>query len=253
MHKIPADLIAEAARHAAILIHDSNDQKSPPRFGGSLEQHTLRKIGEYLFWDEIKKAQVHIRSVPITENYTKLSADDDFVLVAHKCNVPILTDDGKGKGSGLRMAFVLTSPDDVIFVDPDMTYPLYAIPSFIAALKDHDLVIGERTAFKPGSIPLSFRISDWLSRRLFRIIYGQKLDNLSGFRGLSRSAIEKMDLQEDGFGIETEITAKAVRLGLRIKSIPIHYYPREGKSKFRPIRDSLVVIRAMLRYRNWKP
>jgi dolichol-phosphate mannosyltransferase len=187
------------------------------------------------------------------------STDGTQYIARRECGVPVITDDidGKGKGSGLRKAFgwVATNvhpyESDVIFVDPDMTYPILMIPEFVAALQDHDLVIGERTAFKPGSIPILFRVSDWLSRRLFRIIYGQKLDNLSGFRGLSRSAIEKMDLSEDGFGIETEITAKAVRLGLRIKSIPIHYYPRRGKSKFRPIRDSLVVIRTMLRYRNW--
>ena len=182
-----------------------------------------------------------------------MSTDGTRGIVQYECKVPILTDDGRGKGSGLRQAFTFASPHDVIFVDPDMSYPVFVIPAIIAALKDYDLVIGERTAFKRGSIPLSFRVGDWLSRRLFRLIYGQKLDNLSGFRGLSRSAIDQMDLSEDGFGIETEITAKAVRLGLRIKSIPIHYYPREGKSKFRPIRDGLVVIRAMLRYRKWVP
>lgn len=187
------------------------------------------------------------------------STDSTQYIARYECNVPVVTDDvkGMGKGSGLRKAFrwVATNfhqyESDVIYVDPDMSYPLFAIPEFIEALVEHDLVIGERTAFKPGSMPLLFRVSDWLSRRLFGIIYGQKLDNLSGFRGLSRPAIDMMDLQEDGFGIETEITAKAVRLGLQIKSIPIHYYPRKGKSKFRPLRDGAVVLRAMWRYRGW--
>jgi hypothetical protein len=78
---IPTDLIGEAARHAAILVHDSNAQQFTPRFGGSLEQHTIGKIGEYLFWEEVKKAQIHIRSKPMRENYTKLYPGDDFVLV----------------------------------------------------------------------------------------------------------------------------------------------------------------------------
>lgn len=89
VNKIPADLIGESARHAAILIQDSNAQKFTPRFGGSLEQHTIGKIGEYLFWNEVKKAQVHIRSTPIRENYTKLSADDDFVLVVDGKDVQV--------------------------------------------------------------------------------------------------------------------------------------------------------------------
>jgi dolichol-phosphate mannosyltransferase len=186
-----------------------------------------------------------------------MSTDGTRAIVQYKCRVPMLTDDGGGKGAALRMAFDWVSDDghqydsDVVFVDPDRTYPLLVAPEFIKALREYDLVIGER--FDLRVLPFPLRVGDWLSRRLFRIIYGQKLDNLSGFRGLSRSAIEKMDLQEDGFGIETEITAKAVRLGLRIKSIPIHYCPRKGKAKFRPIRDGLVVLRAMLRYRKWDP
>ena len=83
VHNIPPDIIGEAARHAAILIHDSSAQGFTPHFGGSLEQHTCGKIGEFLFWNEVKKAQVHVRSTPIRENYTKLSADDDFVLVVN--------------------------------------------------------------------------------------------------------------------------------------------------------------------------
>jgi len=182
---------------------------------------------------------------------------DDTRNIAHlEQRVPVLIDDGRGKGSGLRMAFEWASPPtrpggDIIFFDPDETYPLRKIPEFIEALKHYDVVIGERTHFVAGSLPFNFKVGDWLSRRLFQFIYGQKLDNLSGFRGLSRSAIKQMDLQEDGFGIETEITAKAVRLGLRVKSIPIDYYPRVGKAKFRPIKDSLVVLRAMWRYRKY--
>ena len=184
-----------------------------------------------------------------------MSTDGTRSIVQYEYKAPILTDNGKGKGAALREAFDWVADDghqydsDVVFVDPDMTYPLLVIPEFIEALRGYDLVIGER--FDLRALPFPLRVGDWLSRRLFRIIYGEKLDNLSGFRGISRSAIEKMDLQEDGFGIETEITAKAVRLGLRIKSIPIHYCPRKGKAKFRPIRDGLVVIRAMLRYRRW--
>lgn len=185
---------------------------------------------------------------------------DGTQRIACKCEVPVITDDvkGKGKGAGLRKAFgwvdrnIRQSDKDIIFVDPDMTYPLSAIPSFISALREYDLVVGERTKFDPKSLSFSFMVGDWLSRRLFGIIYGRKLDNLSGFRGLSRRAIDMMNLTEDGFGIETEITAKAVKLGLRIKNIPIHYHPREGKSKFRPIKDAFVVLRTMWRYKDWQ-
>ena len=168
----------------------------------------------------------------------------------------VIFDHGEGKGDALRTAFeyALMFPNEkVVFVDADGSYPVHRMPQFIHAIEGYDMVIGERVEFAPGSLPFSLRLGDWISRTLFRILYGRKLDNLSGFRALTRGAIEKMDLREDGFGIETEITAKAVRLGLRIKNIPIEYRKRGGRSKFKPIRDSLVVIRAMLRYRWWRP
>jgi hypothetical protein len=89
VNKIPTDLIGEAARHAAILVHDSVAQKFTPRFGGSLEQHMIGKIGEYLFLREVNNAHVHVRQSPIRENYTKLSATDDFVLIVDDKDVQI--------------------------------------------------------------------------------------------------------------------------------------------------------------------
>jgi dolichol-phosphate mannosyltransferase len=110
-------------------------------------------------------------------------------------------------------------------------------------------VIGERVEFEQGSLSPSLRLGDRASRTLFRILYGTKLDNLSGLRGMTRDAISQMRLESDGFGIETEITAKAVRQGLRIEKIPIAYAARTGGSKFSPIRDGINVLRAMLWYR----
>ncbi|MCD6163143.1 MAG: hypothetical protein J7K40_12120 [candidate division Zixibacteria bacterium] len=89
VHKIPADLIGDAARHAAILIHDSHAQKFTPLFGGGFEPHCVGKIGEYLFWNEVKNSGIHITSTPIRESYTKLSANDDFMLVVDDKDVQV--------------------------------------------------------------------------------------------------------------------------------------------------------------------
>ncbi len=173
---------------------------------------------------------------------------DGTAKIARQMGATVISDNGKGKGDALRVAFEYVD-DDVVFVDVDDTYPVERIPEFIDALKDYDLVIGERTEFIAGSLPLLLRIGDWMSRTMFRVLYGARLDNLSGFRGITRDAISQMKLESDGFGIETEITAKSVRLGLRIRKIPITYSVREGDSKFNPIRDGIAVVCTMVRYR----
>lgn len=173
---------------------------------------------------------------------------DGTADIARKLDVEVIFDNGRGKGDALRVAFDYVD-DDVIFLDADDTYPVERIPEFTDALCGCDLVIGERVEFIAGSLPLLLRIGDWASRTMFRILYGERLDNLSGFRGIKRDAISRMKLGSDGFGIETEITAKAVRLGLRIRKIPIAYRSRAGRSKFNPVRDGIAVVCAMLRYR----
>ncbi|MEA1870209.1 MAG: glycosyltransferase family 2 protein [Euryarchaeota archaeon] len=173
---------------------------------------------------------------------------DGTAGIARQMGATVISDNGKGKGDALRVAFEYVG-DDVVFVDVDDTYPVERIPEFIDALKDYDLVIGERTEFVAGSLPLLLRIGDWISMTAFLVLYGVRLDNLSGFRGITRDAISQMKLESDGFGIETEITAKSVRLGLRIRKIPITYSVREGDSKFNPIRDGIAVVCAMVRYR----
>jgi len=174
---------------------------------------------------------------------------DKTVEIAHAKGAEVVYDHGKGKGEAIITASKYAN-DDVIYVDPDMTYPLEKIPEFVKALKQgYDVVTGDRVAFGKESLPMTLRLGDKISRSLFKLIYGTAVDNLSGFRGLSKRAIEKMHLKEEGFGIETEISAKAVKLNLRMKEIPITYQPRVGEAKFRPVTDGLIVLKTMLKYK----
>jgi glycosyltransferase involved in cell wall biosynthesis len=173
---------------------------------------------------------------------------DMTVEIAKKYDVEVILDHGLGKGEALRYAFDYVQ-DDVVFLDVDGTYPLELLPDFIEALREYDLVVGERVSFHGDALPRLFLVGDALSRGLFRLLYSSRVDNLSGLRVLTKEAIQEMSLESDDFGIETEITAKAVRLGFNIKKIPITYTARTGNSKFRPIQDGIIVIKAMFRYR----
>jgi hypothetical protein len=52
------------------------------------------------------------------------------------------------------------------------------------------------------------------------------------YKVFRREALEKIQIEENRFGFEPEITAKVARLGLRVYEVPISYYGRtyaEGK------------------------
>jgi len=193
--------------------------------------------------DRIRELCCHLRIVVVDGNST-----DRTVEIARQLDVEVIFDRGLGKGEALRSAFNHVE-DDVVFLDVDGTYPIELIPEFIKALNKYDLVVGERVEFTGDSLPKIFLIGDALSRGLFHLLYSKRVDNLSGMRAIKKQAIHKMSLESNGFGIETEITAKAVRMGLGITKIPITYRARTGGSKFRPVHDGIVVLGALIRYR----
>jgi hypothetical protein len=55
-----------------------------------------------------------------------------------------------------------------------------------------------------------------------------------------------MQLESNGFRIETEIAIKAARMGLRIRDLPIDYGPRIGEAKLRGVSDGLAIFLTML-------
>jgi len=52
------------------------------------------------------------------------------------------------------------------------------------------------------------------------------------YKAFKREIIQSVDIKENRFGFEPEITSKVSKLGIKIKEVPISYYPRsneEGK------------------------
>ncbi|MFN3804846.1 MAG: glycosyltransferase family 2 protein, partial [Pyrobaculum sp.] len=117
-----------------------------------------------------------------------------------------------------------------------------------------DGVVGSRCLgeIKPGAMP-------WLHRHvgnpaltwLFNLAHGTGFtDTHGGLRALTREALEKMlpHLKAGGMEFATEMLRVALRLGLRVKEVPITYYPRaEGTvSKLSTFRDGYRHLRYIL-------
>jgi glycosyltransferase involved in cell wall biosynthesis len=160
------------------------------------------------------------------------------VLVRHKQN--------RGKGAALVTGFAAASGNQLITLDADGTYPAEMVPVLAEALQDHDLVSGVR---ETGRVHISLlnRLGNGVFRKAISLAARRNVsDPLTGLYGLRRSALERMDLQSEGFGIEAEIVIKAGRLGLSAMELPIEYRPRIGTSKLHPWRDGVVISRTIM-------
>ncbi len=128
--------------------------------------------------------------------------------------------------------------DAMVEMDSDLSHDPGVLPDLIAALADHDLVIGSR--YVPGgSVPrwaphrrLLSRAGNWYSARMLGL---PVRDLTSGFRVYRADTLRAIDLdavRADGYGFQIEMTYRVAQVGARITEVPIRFVDREhGKSK----------------------
>jgi dolichol-phosphate mannosyltransferase len=144
---------------------------------------------------------------------------------------------GSAYKDGFRFA-VGRDYDYVFEMDADFSHDPEAIPSFLEAARDADLVLGSRylRGVTVVNWPLSRLILSFGANVYTRVITGLPLkDATGGFKCFRRSALEAVDLDRvhsDGYAFQIEMSYKIWRLGYRIKEIPILFVDRRvGISK----------------------
>jgi hypothetical protein len=86
---------------------------------------------------------------------------------------------------------------------------------------------------------------------LTNVLFNTTLSDMeTGYKAFRSDVLRELDLRENDFGIEPEITGQICKRGLRIYELPISYYGRtyaEGKKI--TWRDGIKAVRVLLRVR----
>jgi dolichol-phosphate mannosyltransferase len=196
----------------------------------------------------IQKAKQYVHRVIIVDGYSK----DDTCTYAREEGAEILYQKGRGKGMALRTAFNQVKGDIYIIIDGDATYDAMEIGKLLQpVLNDKaDMVVGSRLRGKlePGSISRVNKFGNRLFNFLINSLHqGNITDSQSGFRVLNKKAVHCLELSSTGFEVETEITIKALRKGLRILEVPITYARRRGtSSKLNSLKAGSQIIKTII-------
>ena len=97
-----------------------------------------------------------------------------------------------------------------------------------------DLVIGDRTALVASRehLKLTQRFGNWICVMAIAAGWGRRFRDMGSLRLVQREALERMRLQDRGFGWNVEMQVRALELGMKIVELPVGYYPRTaGHSK----------------------
>ena len=159
----------------------------------------------------------------------------------------------KGKGAALRTGFAHATGDAVIVQDADLEYDPNEYPLVVEKIfnGEAEVVYGSRYLNQKRKGYLANRVANWFLTTLSNLFTGEKLTDMETcYKCFKREVIQSIDLKEDRFGFEPEVTAKIARKGIKIKEVPISYYPRtneEGKKI--GFKDGLRAIYCILKYR----
>ena len=207
--------------------------------------------------DAVKQSPVKDREIIIVDDGSKDGTrdilgelnDPEVRVIFHKAN--------QGKGAALRTGFQEATGDICIVQDADLEYDPQEFPVVIQPILEGkaDVVFGSR--FQSGRphrvVYFWHRIGNGVLTLMSNFFTDLNLSDMETcYKAFRREVIQSINIRENRFGFEPEVTAKVAKMNLRIYEVGISYYGRtydEGKKI--GWRDGFRAIYCILKYNLW--
>ena len=169
-------------------------------------------------------------------------------------DVRIVQQQRRGKGNALMDGFEAATGDIIVMMDADGSTDPHEIPAFVGALLGGaDFAKGSRFAQGGGTadMPIHRRFGNWAFTMMVTVLFGGRYSDLCyGYNAFWADVVPQLNLEGDGFEIETVMNIRALRAGLRIAEIPSFEAERiHGIGRLRTIPDGWRVLKAIVRER----
>lgn len=179
---------------------------------------------------------------------------DNTVEVARQLrpDIRVVMEKRKGKGIALRSGFEAATGDIIVMIDADGSTAPEEIADFVQALVNGaDFAKGSRFLNGAGTSDMEFyrKAGNWAFVTMVRLLFGGKYTDLCyGYNAFWSRVLPKLDLDVDGFEIETCMNIRALTTELKITEVPSFEYDRiHGTSNLQTIPDGWRVLKTILR------
>lgn len=226
----------------SLIIPAYNEEERLPR--------TLTNIQTFL------QEQPYDSEILVVENGSRDRTAE--VAAGFAPEVRLLREKERGKGLAVRRGMLEASGEYRFICDADLSMPIEEVNRFLPPrLDDYDIAIGSREV--EGSIRYNEpAYRHWVGRTFNVLVRTLAVpgfqDTQCGFKCFTADAAESLfPLQRiDGWTFDVELLFVALRLGYRVKEVPIHWYYFPG-SRVRMVRDSWTMLTDLFRIRsNWR-
>lgn len=168
--------------------------------------------------------------------------------------VKVICQPGRGKGDALQAGFSVAKGEIIVMMDADGSTDGSEIPRFVAALTTGaDFAKGSRFASGGGSEDITFlrNLGNKVLSGLVNRFFGTRYTDLCyGYNAFWAEHLHKLNLDCDGFEVETVMNVRAARAGLVIQEIPSYEHLRlHGMSNLNAVRDGMRIANFILRER----
>lgn len=173
--------------------------------------------------------------------------------IKDKVSKVIFHDVNRGKGAALNTGFQAATGDCVIIQDADLEYDPTEYEKVLTPILagESDVSYGSRFLQTKSKGYLLNRIANKFLTWLSNCFTGFHLTDMETcYKCFKRDVIQALELKEERFGFEPEVTAKLSAKKIRITEVPISYIPRtkkEGKSI--GFKDGIRTIYCIWKYR----
>ena len=177
-----------------------------------------------------------VRQILVVNN----NSTDNTVQTALAAGAVVLSEGRQGYGSACLKGVDYINekenhPDILVFLDADYSdYPTELDNVIEPILRnDIDMVIGSRALGEKetGSMLPQQIYGNKIAITLMKWIYGVQFTDLGPFRAIKFNKLIEIGMRDKDYGWTVEMQIKAVKHGLRIMEIPVHYRKRIGVSK----------------------
>ncbi len=164
-------------------------------------------------------------------------SSDRTADIAEAAGATVIRKPNGGKGSAIRAGIPHIEGEIVVIQDADMEYDPAEVPELIDPIERGmaDVVFGSR--LRGGKPQRAFLFWHLVGNRFLSlltcVLFNTTLSDMeTGYKAFRSDVLRSLELRENQFGIEPEITGKVCKRRLRIYEMPISYYGRthdEGK------------------------
>ena len=193
-------------------------------------------IGEIL--TRVNESELPDKEVIVIDDYSTDGTREWLQAHADKLGITLLLQEAnRGKGAAIRAGIQHATGDVCLIQDADLEYDPREYPSLIEPIAEGraDVVYGSRFIGHGPHRVLFFwhRLGNGFLTFLSNAFTNINLTDMETcYKVFRTDLIKSIEIEEDRFGFEPEITAKIARSGARIYEVGIGYYGRtyqEGK------------------------